>query len=83
MIKGFNSDIVVKGKNYHVQSEDWGRDKASLVSRVFQNGAVIKTIKISYSEALNSGPVNDTEALKQALRRKHTRVLDDLTAGRI
>lgn len=83
MIKGFNSDVVIKGKSFHVQSEDWGTEKATLVSRVFLNGAVIKTIKTSYAEAVIAGPVNDTEALKNALRRQHSRVMDDLSAGKI
>lgn len=83
MIKGFNTDVVIRGQSFHVQSEDWGQEKATLVSRVFLNGAVIKTIKTSYSEAVMAGPVNDLEALKTALRRQHSKVMDDLSAGKI
>ena len=83
MQKGFNSDLTVKGKAYHVQTEDWGSQNPFIVSRVFSNGAVVKTIKTSHEEALRLGPVNDAEAIKQALRRQHMRVMDALMSGQI
>jgi hypothetical protein len=83
MIKGFNSDVVVLGKSYHVQSEDWGMEKSTLISRVFCNGAVVKTIKTSYAEAVRTGPVSDGEALRQALRRQHAQILEDLSTGKL
>lgn len=83
MQKGFNSDLSVKGKNYHIQTEDWGSQNPFLVSRIFCNGAVLKTIKTPYEEALKLGPVNNEEALKQALRRQHHRIMDDLISGQL
>ena len=80
MVKGFNSDVSVRGKSYHVQTEDWGTLNPFFVSRVFCNGAVVKTIKTPYSEALRGGPVNDFQAITQALRRQHHRILDDLVS---
>jgi hypothetical protein len=81
--KGFNSDISVRGKSYHVQTEDWGREKAFLVSRVFSGGAVVKTLKVTYEDALRGGPVNNASAIDQALRRQHNRVVDELIKGQI
>lgn len=78
MQKGFNSDLNVRGKKYHIQTEDWGHGNPFLVSRVFSGGAVLKTIKTSYTEALRGGPVNDEKALRQALQQQHTRVVDEL-----
>ena len=83
MQKGHNSDIQARGKNYHVQTEDWGQEKAFIVTRVFCNGAVIKTIKTSYIDALRSGPVNNATALQLALRQQHNRILDQLVAGQL
>lgn len=77
MQKGFNTDIVIKGKTYHVQTEDWGQENPFLVSRVFCNGAVLKTIKTSYQEALKTGPLN------VALRSQHSRILRELDEGRV
>lgn len=81
MNKGFNSDLSVRGKKFHVQTEDWGQQNPFLVSRVFCNGAVVKTIKTSYKDALRGGPVSDFEAISHALRRQHHQIMDDLLAG--
>lgn len=83
MQKGFNSDITVRGKSYHVQTEDWGKDNPFLVSRIFSNGAVLKTIKVSHTEALKNGPANEVEALKVALKKQHHKVLDQLLSGQV
>lgn len=50
LVKGENSDLFVKGHKIHVQTEDWGPDKAVLVSRVFKNGSVHKTFKLAYEK---------------------------------
>lgn len=81
MIKGHNSDITAWGKSYHVQTEDWGEQNPFIVTRVFCNGAVIKTIKTPYSQALKAGPVRQQEALSFALRHQHNQILDQLISG--
>ncbi len=83
MQKGFNSDVSVKGKSYHVQTEDWGQQNPFFVSRVFCNGAVVKTFKISHLDALKTEPVNLAEALKLALRKQHQQVMDMVFNGQL
>jgi hypothetical protein len=78
MQKGFNSDIVARGQKYHIQTEDWGMQNPFIVSRVFCNGAVLKTIKTSYEQALRSGSVYEVEAIKNALRKQHHSIIDSL-----
>ena len=89
--KGFNSDIVYRGLSFHVQSEDWGFQNPFLVSRVFQNGAVVKSIKTPYSEVLGPssgyGMLNrlshDPQSIRLALRDQHERILDLLLGGKL
>lgn len=81
MQKGFNSDITVRGQKYHIQTEDWGTQNPYLVSRIFCNGAVMKTIKTPYDTVLKLGSVRSEEAIKLALRRQHTTIIDTLMAG--
>ena len=81
MQQGFNSDISVRGQSYHIQTEDWGPARGFVVSRVFLSGAVIRTVKVPYTEILTQGPVNDAEAVRQALRRQHNRVLEELMSS--
>ena len=91
MEKGFNSDIVFKGMNFHVQSEDWGDGNPFLVSRVYQNGAVIKSIKTPYSEVLRPyagitrtyRPGQDPQVIRVALREQHQKILDLLLSGQL
>jgi hypothetical protein len=83
MQKGFNSDIQVKGQAYHVQTEDWGQQNPFLVSRIFRNGAVIKTIKTSHDEAMRNGSIRSQDALQMALKTQHNLVLDQLFTGQI
>jgi len=83
MQKGHNSDIQARGRSYHVQTEDWGAQNPFLVTRIFSNGAVLKTFKTPYAEALRGGPVHDAEALRLALRQQHSRILDQLVSGQL
>lgn len=83
MQKGHNSDIQVRGRSYHVQTEDWGNQNPFIVTRVFAGGAVLKTIKVPYAEALRGGPTNDQEAVRLALRQQHHRILDQLVSGQL
>ena len=83
MQKGLNSDIDVKGRTYHVQTEDWGSANPYLVSRVFAGGAVLKTVKTPYEEALKYESNRNIEALKMALRKQHNRVVDQLMTGNL
>ncbi|GIL18836.1 MAG: hypothetical protein BroJett040_25870 [Oligoflexia bacterium] len=81
MQKGFNSDVAVKGKGYHIQTEDWGVGNPYIVTRVYASGAVLKTVKSAYEDVLRGGPVNDAAAIQQAMRRQHHRVMDELISG--
>lgn len=83
MLRGFNSDITAKGRKYHVQTEDWGSGNPYLVTRIFRDGAVIKTLKVSYEDALKSASVRSAEGLKQALQKQHSDIIDALLDGRL
>lgn len=87
MEKGFNSDVVFKGMNFHVQTEDWGQQNPFIVSRVYQSGAVIKSLKTSYSEVLGPSrfirPEVSSQAIRLALRDQHQKILDLLLSGQL
>lgn len=85
MERGFNSDIVINGFEYHVQSEDWGFDNPYIVSRVFFRGAVVKSMKTPYVNFLRPDSVRRPdfckEQIKNALRQQHHALLDQLSTG--
>lgn len=66
VVKGFNSDVSYQGHSYHVQTEDWGRAKSSVVTKVFKNGAVVKTFTSSYEDLMKENlNQNSQEAFSQ------------------
>lgn len=94
MQKGYNSDLIIRGKKYHIQTEDWGRENPYIVSRIFLDGAVVKTVKLPYERAVelfiaatseSSYSQFDTEVrtdqILEALRKQHFRVIDELMSG--
>ncbi len=83
MEKGFNSDVSIEGVNYHVQTEDWGQANPFLVSRVFRDGAVVKSIKTSYVEVLPKGPAAAASQIRFAMRLQHEQILDLLLSGQL
>ncbi len=80
--KGFNTDLQLGDKRYHIQTEDWGTQNPFIVTRIFCNGAVHKTIKTPYSDFVKSSPVRMEEAVSLALRRQHHQAIDLLQTQR-
>ena len=78
MQKGYNSNISVRGKDYHIQTEDWGDKNPFIVTRVFHNGAVVKSVKTHYLDVFQNGPVNDLKAIELALKKQHQSVMDQV-----
>lgn len=86
MEKGFNSDLTVGGAIYHIQTEDWGFENPYLVTRVYRSGAVVDSVKTPYSEVLRNrnafvllrNRVAMSEALQEAMRAQHERILNGL-----
>ena len=83
MQKGYNSDLNIRGRSYHVQTEDWGAQNPFLVSRIFCNGAVIKTVKTPHAEILNTNHAKSPDVIKTALQKQHADVIDKLMAGQL
>jgi hypothetical protein len=83
MEKGLNSDVIYSGEQYHVQTEDWGHENPFVVTRVYQNGRVIKSVKTHYSELLLKAGRAPSPAVQQAVQSQHQAILDQLAAGRL
>lgn len=84
MEKGYNSDLRLNGDLLHVQTEDWGLDSQLVVTRVFRNGAVIKSIKTSYSNLVSISDQNlRRKKIRESLRQQHQKILDLLQGGQM
>lgn len=76
-VPGENTDLIFKGEKVHVQTEDWADNGRTLVSRVFKNGSVIKTYKLSYDKIEF---VQMDEHRQKALQKLHQFVIEKLYA---
>ena len=83
MEKGFNTDIHFRGQRFHVQTEDWGFENPFFVSRVYNGGAVIKSVKVPYGEILPRGTGSEAPAIRLALELQHKKILDLLLSGHL
>lgn len=84
MEKGFNSDLKIRGDFFHIQTEDWGADAMTVVSRIFKNGAVIHSIKTPYGLHLkNLSRVQKSLFVRNLLRNQHRQILDFLQNGQM
>lgn len=74
---GLNSDLTIQSANFHVQTEDWGWRNPFIVTKVFLNGQVVKSIKSPYADILDS-PIYDDRSIEEAIQRQHQKILDCL-----
>ena len=73
VVKGENTDLFINGHKVHIQTEDWGSAKQVLISRVFKNGVVCKTVKLAYQQIPNCEVLKERE---KALKQLHQSVID-------
>lgn len=93
MEKGYNSDIFVRGEKYHIQTEDWGQRNPFVVTRVYKNGAVVKTQKTSYQDIFGNyarlaqltsevmkqmGEAELRSILQKAIQKQHHQLMESL-----
>jgi hypothetical protein len=73
MVSGENSDLFINGHQVHIQTEDWGYEKQYLMSRVFKNGSVFRTFRLTYDK-IDQVEV-DTQR-RTALLKFHQTIID-------
>jgi hypothetical protein len=82
MEAGLNSDITLGNREFHIQTEDWGWDNPFIVTKVFSQGAVLKSYKIPYQEAMRT-PFPSDQSIRMALKQQHQQILDRLISGQL
>ena len=54
MITGCNTNILYRGKQFHVQTEDSGRTNPHIISHVYHGGTIIASQKSEYGDRIDS-----------------------------
>lgn len=79
MLSGFNHNIKYRGKTFHVQTEDGGRESAQVVSHVFIGGVILDTTRQSYADLLSSPDWR--EAVRERMKVQHLEEIRKLYSG--
>lgn len=78
-VTGFNHNIKHKGKVYHVQTEDSGRNNPHIITHLFVGGNILASKKTSYSDILNAE--NLAEVVRELMEEQHKEMLRNLING--
>ncbi len=79
MLTGFNHNLKYKGKTYHVQTEDGGKDNPHIVTHTFLGGVILDTVRQSYAELLDKDGWQDT--LREMMKAQHLEGIRRLFSG--
>lgn len=83
MEKGYNSDVDIAGTSYHVQTEDWGKANPYLVSRVYCNGAILRSVKTHYEQVIPQQVGVNSKNIQIAMNLQHKKVIELLREGKL
>jgi hypothetical protein len=78
-VTGFNHNIKHKGKVYHVQTEDSGRNNPHIITHLFVGGNILASKKTSYADILNAE--NLGEVVRELMEEQHKEMLRNLING--
>lgn len=80
MSSGFNTDISVGDRVFHVQTEDRGPARPVIDTVVYQNGRVLYRRAFDYG-AFAESPEFNVELLRERVEEHHRAVIEDLRSG--
>jgi hypothetical protein len=79
MLSGFNHNIKHKGKTYHIQTEDGGKDNPQIVTHAFLGGIILDTVRQPYDDLLAKPDWQDE--LKDRMKAQHLEEIRKLFSG--
>jgi len=79
MIPGLNTNISYGGDEYHVQTEDLGRQNPYVLTLVFRAGAIVAREKVNYQEI--QGDSAPEVQIKRLMDQQHHRIIRIIQAG--
>src|SRR3954449_4915068 len=78
-VTGFNHNIKHKGRVYHVQTEDSGRNNPHIITHLFVGGNILASKKTSYADILNAENLSDV--VRELMEEQHKEMLRNLING--
>ncbi len=81
MITGCNTNILYRGKQFHVQTEDSGRTNPHIISHVYHGGTIIASEKSGYADRIDSEEIDIK--VRAQIELQHKTMLKRLTGGEL
>lgn len=82
MLSGYNHNVKHAGQTFHVQTEDFGREKSYFLTQIFLGGTLVAKERHSYEDLLvetDQDPLADP--IRIGLRTFHRQMIEKLIAG--
>ncbi len=79
MLSGFNHNIRHKGKVYHIQTEDGGRENPQIVTHAFLGGVILDTVRQNYDDLLKD--LDWETVLRNRMKAQHLEEIRRLFSG--
>ena len=79
MLSGFNHNIKFKGKTYHIQTEDGGRENPTIITHIFLGGVILSAVRTPYDDLLSQSGWE--ESLRERMKVQHLDEIRNLFSG--
>ena len=79
MLSGFNHNLKYKGKVYHIQTEDGGKDNPQIITHAFIGGVILDTVRQTYEEHI--GHPGWQDVLRDRMKAQHLEEIRKLFSG--
>lgn len=79
MLSGFNHNLKHKGKVFHIQTEDGGKDNPLIITHAFLGGVILDTVRTPYDDLL--GKPDWQDALRDRMKAQHLDEIRKLFSG--
>ena len=80
MLIGYNTNISHKGRQYHVQTEDSGLKSHSILTLLYHQGAILRSVKTSYAHII--GIPDFEKQLRNIMKLQHREAIKELITGK-
>ncbi len=80
MLIGYNTNIPYKGRVYHVQTEDSGLNNPYVVTLLYHQGAILRSVKTGYADII--GNPDFEERIRNLMKQQHREMIRALITGK-
>jgi hypothetical protein len=80
MLIGYNTNIPYKGRVYHVQTEDSGLNNPHIITLLYFQGAILRSVKTGYAHIIGSADFE--EQVRNLMKHQHREMIRALISGK-